>query len=100
MISSHEYALKLETVFRRGDHCTVTADAFQHDFKEALENGLLRLVAEDLITASEMNAWTEEYEFFDKSLNAIIADNTNRERIDELLRRIHHLTKEGEKNNE
>lgn len=100
MISSHEYALKLETAFRRGDNCAVTADAFQHDFKEALENGLLRLVAENLITASEMNAWTEEYDFSDKSLNAIIEDDTNRERIEELLRRMYHLTKEGEKNNE
>ena len=100
MVSSHGYALKLETVFRRGDHRTVTADDFQHNFKKALEDGLLLLITENLITVSEMNAWMEEYNFADKSLNTILADSTNKERIEELLRRMYHLTKEGEKNNE
>lgn len=100
MISSHEYALKLETAFRKGDHYAVTADAFQHNFKEALEDGLLLLVAENLITTSEMNAWIEEYNFSDKSLNSILADSADKERIEELLLRIHHLTAKGEINNE
>lgn len=100
MISSHEYALKLETAFRRNNHCIVTADEFQHDFGEALENGLLRLVAENLITASELNAWMEEYDFSSKSLNSIIADVADKERIEELIHRIRYLIKERDGNNE
>lgn len=100
MISSHGYALKLETVFRRNNHCSVTADEFQHDFEKALVNGLTRLVAENLITASEMNAWIEEYDFFGKSLNSIIADAADKERVEELIRRIRYLTKERDETNE
>ena len=47
MYPCHDYALKLETAFRRGDCCPFSADAFESKSQETLERGLLRLSAEN-----------------------------------------------------
>ena len=79
MYPCHDYALKLETAFRRGDCCPFSADAFESKSQETLERGLLRLYAENLIEKSEINAWVEEYSFDGKTLREIVADDGNRE---------------------
>jgi len=74
MYPCHDYALKLETAFRRGDCCPFSADAFESKSQETLEWGLLRLSAENLIESSEINAWMEEYDFGGKKLREILTE--------------------------
>lgn len=96
MYPCHVYAIKLETAFRRGDNCPFSADAFESKFQETLERGLLRLSAENLIESSEINAWMEEYDFGGKKLREIVADDGNREVLEELIRRLTELKKHHE----
>lgn len=88
MCSCHVYALKLETAFKRGDCRPFPADAFEVDFQGTLALGLSRLYAENLIEKSEINAWMEEYAFNGKKLREIVADDGNREVLEELIRRL------------
>ena len=96
MYPCHDYALKLETAFRRGDCCPFSADAFESKSQETLERGLLRLYAENLIEKSEINAWVEEYSFDGKTLREIVADDGHREVLEELIRRLTELKKHQE----
>ena len=68
----------------------------QTHLKETLERGLLRLSAENLIESSEINAWMEEYDFGGKKLREIVADDGNREVLEELIRRLTELKKHQE----
>lgn len=95
MYPCHDYALKLETAFRKGDNCPFSADAFESKFQETLEQGLLRLSAENLIESSEINAWVEEYAFDGKKLREIVADDGNREALEELIRRLNALKRQN-----
>ena len=79
-----------------GDCCPFSADAFESKFQETLERGLLRLSAEHLIESSEINAWMEEYDFGGKKLREIVADDGNREVLEELIRRLTELKKHQE----
>ncbi len=95
MYPCHVYAIKLETAFRRGDNCPFSADEFETDFQGTLELGLSRLYAANLIEKSEINAWVEEYSFDGKTLREIVADDGNREALEELIRRLNALKRQN-----
>lgn len=86
MISNHQYALKLETLFRIGDNITVSADRFQQDYHLALEEGLSHMSTKGIISPSEFNMWLEEYSFDDLTLGEIIDDLSTLETLQELFR--------------
>lgn len=95
MYPCHDYALKLETAFRRGDNCPFSADKFETDFQGTLELGISKLYAENLIEKSEINVWMEEYSFGGKRLREIVADDGNREALEELIRRLNALKRQN-----
>lgn len=78
-----------------GDCCPFSADEFETDFQGTLELGLSRLYAENLIEKSEINAWVEEYSFDGKTLREIVADDGNREALEELIRRLNALKRQN-----
>lgn len=86
--SLKEYALKLETAFRVYDSIPVSADDFQSNYYSALENGLEYLLAQGIISSTDINRWMEEYGFANLSLNEIILDSAKKDALDEMLKEL------------
>ena len=90
--SPQSVALKLETVFRVGDSFK-SADQWRNDFRSCLEDGLLVLCALGLLPKNEISMWLEEYSFEKNSLDEILQEKSNKERIEELYCRVRCLRK-------
>ena len=90
----HGYALELEMTFRAfSQSINVSADALISNFNETLESCLGYLSAMGYLKKDEMVTLIEEYTFHNERLADILADDSNIEKIEELMTQLKELKK-------
>ena len=94
-MSALNYSMKLEAAFGIfGDDKKFPADSFRIRPTEAIEEGLNWIMCKGIISEENYSIMCQEFNFGDLSLEKIISDEIEKEKIDDLLRQLKNLRKE------